>query len=78
MSQSNYASFYQRFVATLIDGVILSLVIGLTLGQQVIIDENTFSEPDNLLKNFVYLVLNTVLGWLYFAILESSQIPSYG
>ncbi|MDE5090457.1 MAG: RDD family protein [Trichodesmium sp. St19_bin2] len=67
MSQKNYASFNQRFVASLIDGVVFLLLIYLTLGKQEI-NENTS------VKSSVFLVLNTVLGWLYFAILESSQI----
>ena len=72
MSQKNYASFNQRFVASLIDGVIFLLVVYLILGKPEI-NENTSDELQQI-KYFVFIVLNTVLNWLYFAILESSQI----
>ncbi|MCL2932540.1 MAG: RDD family protein [Trichodesmium sp. MAG_R03] len=73
MSQRNYASFNQRFIAILIDGVILLLVIYLTLGKPIIIDGNTHSEL-RLIKFSLYQILNAILGWLYFSILESSQL----
>ena len=72
MSQKKYASFNQRFVASLIDGVIFLLVVYLILGKPEI-NENTSDELQQI-KYFVFIVLNTVLNWLYFAILESSQI----
>lgn len=43
MSQKNYASFNQRFVASLIDGVIFLLVVYLILGKPEI-NENTSDE----------------------------------
>jgi len=75
-----YANVWKRFVASLLDGVILlivSLVLNFALG--VVLggaeaaggDEAAVTAAASLVA-LVGTVLNTVLGWLYYAIQESS------
>lgn len=53
-----YASFWKRFAATIIDGVILTMVFGVAAF---------------LLPLAVYYVIAIVGGWLYFALQESGS-----
>jgi uncharacterized RDD family membrane protein YckC len=58
MGNLSYAGFWLRFVALLIDGFILS-VVNWTLGRIF----GTGSES----------ILNTLISWLYFSLMESSE-----
>lgn len=53
-----YAGFWRRFVAWLIDGILIGIVVGLLTTQA---DQATSSS------------ISTIIGWLYFAIMESSS-----
>jgi uncharacterized RDD family membrane protein YckC len=58
-----YAGFWRRFVAVLIDGLILSIVlIPLSL---------IFRDPDQ--QTTIYSPISTLINWLYFAFMESSD-----
>jgi len=56
-----YAGFWRRFVALLIDGIILSLA-GVLIGF-------VFGEPPGRFNSLV----STIAGWLYFSLMESSE-----
>lgn len=56
--EARYAGFWLRFVAALIDGILVGLVNGVL--RMIFGDE------------FLYSVLSLVAGWLYYAIMESS------
>ncbi len=86
MSDSNYAGFWMRFVAWLIDliilGFVFSLVVTPILGiiglGATAMDYESVSEDDifAIVSIFastmgVVQLINAVLGWLYFALLES-------
>ena len=59
---AGYAGFWRRFVAVLIDGLIVSIVlIPLAL---------VFNDPDQ--QRTIYSPISTVVNWLYFALMESS------
>lgn len=53
-----YAGFWKRFVAYLIDAILLGVIGGILTSQA---DEATASS------------ITTILGWLYFALMESSS-----
>ena len=53
-----YAGFWRRFVAWLIDGILIGIVVGLLTTQA---DQGTSS------------TISTIVSWLYFAIMESSS-----
>ena len=58
-----YAGFWRRVAAYIIDGLILSIVlVPLAL---------VFSDPDQ--QATAYSPLSTLISWLYFAFMESSQ-----
>jgi uncharacterized RDD family membrane protein YckC len=71
-----YAGFWIRFLAYLIDSILLSLVfcpLGLGIGFAAAsagIDPNS---PEMTLGNFFTNVLSIFAGWLYFALTESSS-----
>ncbi len=54
----DYASFWKRFVAILIDGILLGIVGGILTSQM---DQTASSS------------VTTILGWLYYAGMESSS-----
>ncbi|MEH2143222.1 RDD family protein [Nostoc sp.] len=68
MSTSRYASFGKRFVAILIDGILLEFFFFITLGKP-------HTELDSP-KAIVYLVFTTLFAWTYFAAMESSLIQA--
>jgi uncharacterized RDD family membrane protein YckC len=58
-----YAGFWRRFAAVLIDGLILSVVlIPLSL---------VLRDPEQ--QTTIYTPISTVINWLYFALMESSD-----
>jgi uncharacterized RDD family membrane protein YckC len=60
---AGYAGFWRRVAAVLIDGLILSVVlIPLSL---------VLRDPDQ--QTTVYTPISTVINWLYFALMESSD-----
>lgn len=61
-----YASFFKRFIASSIDGIILIIFNAIALGR----------EPDEVATFQVgmYYILGIIINWLYFALLESSSI----
>jgi uncharacterized RDD family membrane protein YckC len=84
---SPYAGFWLRFVAYLIDGLILVLVVGLFVVIMVAIigvgtlrgTNEPFDDPDRFFAApaaifFVSALITFILfaGWLYYALLESS------
>jgi uncharacterized RDD family membrane protein YckC len=70
-AQAEYAGFWRRVAAVLIDGLILSVVTvpaGLSMGD---VDANGPGGPGGLSPGLV--TLSTVVQWLYYALLESSS-----
>lgn len=70
-----YAGFWKRFVAVLIDGFILfpigfgfGFILGFTLAVSGVQDESVIEVMGN--------ILGIVIGWIYFAVMESS--PTQG
>ena len=68
-----YAGFWLRFVAYIIDGIILtiaSFLISSIFGVDTFAMEPDFSQMGAMMgSNFT----NVIVGWLYFAIMESSE-----
>ena len=71
-----YAGFWYRFLAYLIDSLLMSvvlfplgLVVGLGIGPRGV-DENT---PELAVANMGLNVFSILTGWLYYAFLESSS-----
>ncbi len=74
-----YAGFWRRFVATLIDGIILTIggavigaiiggIIGFVLGAL-----ETDMDTIQVVAGVTGYIIGTVLNWLYFTLLESSS-----
>ncbi|QSJ17517.1 RDD family protein [Nostoc sp. UHCC 0702] len=61
-----YASFFKRFIASSIDGIILIIFNAIALGR----------EPNEVatFQAGMYYILGIIINWLYFALLESSSI----
>ncbi|MFB2974491.1 RDD family protein [Aerosakkonema sp. BLCC-F183] len=70
MSRSSYyAGINKRFVAILIDGIFLSFLYFIACGKA--------PNPENNPKGFIiYSVLTTVISWIYFAGMESSDLQA--
>ncbi|WP_208345301.1 RDD family protein, partial [Aetokthonos hydrillicola] len=65
---TKYANFFKRFVAILIDGIVL-----------IIFDFVAFGRPNETVNSqaaVVYNILIIICNWLYFAIMESSRLQS--
>ena len=73
-----YAGFWRRFVASIIDTIILMLVSGVIsalLGAPMMLGE---SDPAEGMKPMLHIqviiwIISLLLTWLYFALLESSS-----
>ncbi|HDM76019.1 MAG TPA: RDD family protein [Deltaproteobacteria bacterium] len=68
----NYAGFWKRFAAAFLDGIITGIaggLIGFALGF-VLVALGT-RDPD--LMRGIGNIVGAILGWLYFALMESSQ-----
>jgi uncharacterized RDD family membrane protein YckC len=79
-----YAGFWLRFVAFIIDAVVLGFVgaivtlpFGATFGLRALLRGRAFESPEEWIAAtgmlFKILVIRTVLHWLYYALLESSE-----
>ncbi len=69
--RANYAGFWIRLVAILIDGIITSII---TITLSFFLGFSLFEEPDTLSPDYIYSNLfSFVFSWLYYAGLESSQ-----
>lgn len=64
---SYYAGINKRFVAILIDGILLSLLYFIALGKSPSLEDN----PERFI---VYSILTIPLQWIYFAGMESSDL----
>ena len=67
-NSTKYTNFFKRFVASLIDGIILIIWNFIAFGRQ----PNKIDNPQAI----VYYILIIICGWLYFAIMESSSLQS--
>lgn len=72
-----YAGFWRRFAAWVIDNIIIftgSFVIGFIIG---FISEMTLPNLDKVTKNSIIYTLGIIVGfvapWLYYALMESSS-----
>jgi len=65
---TSYAGIDKRFVASLIDGIILSIVGFIIVGRS----PAELTTPD--IKLAMYLILTTIISWVYYAVLESSSM----
>jgi uncharacterized RDD family membrane protein YckC len=66
---SYYASINKRFVAILIDGIFLNIMFFIACGKA--------PNPVNSPAGFVmYSILTTLIGWIYFAGMESSDLQA--
>src|SRR5215831_6842530 len=73
--QINYAGFWWRFLASMIDGLIMG-VIFVPLGVVIGIGMASANDPDSpmlLAANYGLNGLEFLVGWLYFAFCESSS-----
>lgn len=75
--QDKYAGFWKRFAAYIIDGLILFipiLIIMLVLGVSLFMTGNAEDvEEATSIGESIGNLLSIVIGWLYFAIMESSS-----
>ncbi|MEG3863816.1 RDD family protein [Microcoleus sp. herbarium12] len=65
---TGYAGIDKRFVASLIDGIILNIVGFIIVGRS----PAELTTPD--IKLGMYLILITLVSWVYYAVLESSSM----
>jgi uncharacterized RDD family membrane protein YckC len=65
---NGYAGIYQRFVAFLIDAILLVFIFFISLGKQPEALENP--------KTIIYSILVTLIQWIYFAGMESSELQA--
>jgi len=66
-----YAGFWKRFAAVFIDGIITGvggLVIGFVFG--IVMVAGGTEDPEVL--EFLGNIIGTIIGWLYFSVMESS------
>lgn len=73
VEQEQYASFWRRFRATLIDGVLLLLTtwfFSFVLNE--LIQGDVIQLPNDRAQNIIERLFNILLRWLYFAGMESS------
>jgi uncharacterized RDD family membrane protein YckC len=68
-AQVAYGGFWIRLVAYIIDAILLTLVVG---GLGSILGFNLM-ETDWERQNPLFNLLSLVIGWLYFALMESSE-----
>ena len=74
---SPYAGFWRRFVAIIIDGLIVGIPLGIVFGVINVAADNTSTTPFAAARNSglngVESLIRLVVAWLYFALLESSS-----
>jgi uncharacterized RDD family membrane protein YckC len=78
-----YAGFWRRFVASFIDSIILSVVgcvigaiVGLLFTLPQVATSGKVADEYAVIAQAVAYLLGTVLGWLYFALMESSSMQA--
>ncbi len=67
-NSTKYANFFKRFIAVLIDGIILIIFGFIAFGRQ----PNEIANPQAIMYNILAFISN----WLYFAIMESSSLQA--
>jgi uncharacterized RDD family membrane protein YckC len=73
----HYAGFWRRFAAVFIDGIIAGLIIGffrVFIGFLLANQDPTLTEVDIDIIDIVLRLFDIVVGWLYYAIMESSPL----
>lgn len=68
-----YASFWKRLGAMLIDGIGLLIVVGIPLWILNMVLGGLMGNMGKALGGLIDLVVRTVVYWLYFAYMESSE-----
>jgi uncharacterized RDD family membrane protein YckC len=76
-STTHYAGFWRRFVAALIDGIIVNVVFWILSRFLPLYEDQTFSAGDmsfdlHISLTMLGMVISIVMSWLYWALLESS------
>lgn len=82
--QVRYVGFWRRFIATLIDSIVLDLIMyliflltGLSATAQSMLTDEAFSPSPEFMGTFALIYLLLLIGvWLYYTIMESS--PTQG
>jgi len=75
-SQPPYAGFWLRFLAYLIDSILLSLVfcpLGIGFGFVAASAGISSNSPEMNLVNAFMNIVSLIAGWIYFGLLESSS-----
>ncbi len=83
-NQGDYANFWVRFAAALIDGIVLNIFFYLLMFTGVAglffstdgFDEEALAmaDPETLLSAYLgFIALSIIINWLYFALMESSR-----
>lgn len=75
-----YASFWARFVAVFVDGILIGLlgmvfrffIFGIIFGIMIASQGQALTEGNLQLLNFLAYIIGIVVGWLYCALQESS------
>ena len=72
----NYAGFWKRFGAILIDTIIIipiSFIIGFVIGFAFIVagmDPESLAEPS---IQFIFNIIGVIIAWIYYALMECSR-----
>ena len=73
----NYAGFWKRFGAILIDTIIIipiSFIIGFAIGFALIVagmDPESLAEPS---IQFIFNIIGVIIAWIYYALMECSRM----
>ena len=65
-----YAGFWRRLVAAIIDGILVSIVT-LIIGGVLRLNSGLPTGPGS--DNFLANLINLIIGWIYYAAMESSE-----
>ncbi len=65
-----YAGFWRRLVAAIIDGILVSIVT-LIIGGVLRLNSGLPTGPGS--DNFLSNLINLIIGWIYYAAMESSE-----
>jgi YD repeat-containing protein len=77
IAKSTYhAGIFKRFVASLIDGIILIIVGFIAVGNISYNQENIFTQLPDFMGWVIEVISSYIIGWLYFALLESSPLQA--
>jgi uncharacterized RDD family membrane protein YckC len=72
IKQMSYAGFWKRFAANFIDAIIM-IIVAFIVGFVMIVGGLVNNRDDLDTVEFVGNILGIILGWLYFAGMESSS-----